>query len=79
MDLENKSKMINVYVRLLGEGVEVYRPVGASRVSTTTYILGSAALYDPGDEEWEFPPGSLINVQERALDGDVVLVAMSTT
>jgi hypothetical protein len=79
MGLGAKPKMSNVYVRLLNEGVEVYRPVVASRVSTTTYILGGADLCDPEDEEWEFPPGSLVNVQERILNGDVVLVAMSTT
>jgi hypothetical protein len=70
--------MSSVYVRLLGEGVEVYRPVVASMVSTTSYTLGGTDVYDPEDEEWEFSPGSLVTVQERTLNGDVVLVAMST-
>jgi hypothetical protein len=79
MDLDTKLKMSIIYVRLLGEGVEVYRPVAASMVSTATYILGGADVYDPENEEWEFPPGSLVNVQEKTLNGDVVLVAVSTT
>jgi hypothetical protein len=79
MDLGTKFEMRNIYVRLLGEGVEVYRPVRASMVSTTTYILGGTDVYDPEDEEWEFPPGSLVNVQERTLNGEIVLVAISKT
>lgn len=71
--------MVSVYVRLLGEGVEVYRPVPASMVSTSTFVLDGEDIYDPKDEDWEFPPGSLVNVETKILDGESVLVAVSRT
>ena len=43
-----------VYVRLLGEGVQVYRPVPASQITSDVYVIGGADINDPEDEEWEF-------------------------
>ncbi len=67
-----------VYVRLLGEGVQVYRPVPASKVASDVYILGGADIYDPEDEEWEFLPGTRVVTQERVFDGEAVLVAIAS-
>ena len=66
-----------VYVRLLGEGVQVYRPVPASQVGTSVYILGGADIYNPRDEEWEFLPGARVVVEERILEGEKALVAIA--
>lgn len=77
--VELRQNMVSVYVRLLGEGVEVYRPVPASMVSTSTFVLYGKDIYDPKDEDWEFPPGSLVNVETKILDGESVLVAVSRT
>ena len=67
---------IAVYVRLLGEGTDVYRPVPAKPLSSSVYVLGGQELYDPGDEEWEFLPDSNVRVETRTLSGESVLVAI---
>ena len=67
--------MNKVYVRLLGEGTTVYRPVRAMRVSDFVFHLQGVDIYDPEDEEWEFPPDSIVVVEERVLEGERVLVA----
>jgi hypothetical protein len=62
-----------VYVRLLDEGVNVWRPVPAYRIDQRTYALLRSDDYDPDDETWEFPPGSVVECENRRLsDGDVV-------
>lgn len=68
--------MVNVYVRLLGEGTEVFRPVPATMTSASTCILGGAEFYDPEDEQWEWLPGTLVKVEARNLEGAQVLVAI---
>jgi len=78
LDFCIESAMKNtVYVRLLGEGVQVYRPVSASQTTFDVYIIGDADIYDPEDEEWEFLPGTRVVVEERVLEGKVVLVAIA--
>lgn len=67
--------MKNVYVRLLNEGVEVFRPVPATSVTPGVYIIGRPANYDAEDESWEFLPGSRVIVEDRVLEGQAVLVA----
>jgi hypothetical protein len=64
-----------IYVELLDEGVEVWRPVAASQVRDGVYRLGDKA--DVG-ERWAFPAGSLVRVEERDLSDGHVLVACAT-
>ncbi|PXW87826.1 hypothetical protein C8R34_10974 [Nitrosomonas sp. Nm84] len=66
---------IILYVRLLNEGVEVFRPVSATQVAPNVFVLDGADSYDPEDEEWEFPPGSRISTVERMMEGNRVLIA----
>jgi hypothetical protein len=54
-----------VYVRLLDEGTDVFRPVSAQLVRDSTYLLGGENIFDPEDEHWEFPPGTTVNVEAR--------------
>jgi hypothetical protein len=67
-----------VYVQLLGEGTQVYRPVPASQVAPSVYILGGAEFYDLEDEEWEFLPGTRVVVEGRIKEGVAVLVAITS-
>jgi hypothetical protein len=62
-----------VYVGLLDEGVEVWRPVASTRLADGMYRLTDDA---PDDECWEFPPGSIVVAEERNLDGGPTLVAL---
>lgn len=67
-----------VYVRLLGEGTEVFRPTPATLVSGSTYRLVAPPDYDQEDEKWEFCPGSVVLCEPKTLEGDRVLVAVAT-
>ena len=64
-----------VYVRLVGEGTNVYRPVPASPAGKDSARLITPD--DPDDEDWEFKPGTLVRLESTYLDGQVVRVAVS--
>jgi hypothetical protein len=44
-----------IYVALLDEGVDVWRPVEAKRLSADRYLIVDQD-YDPAIERWEFEP-----------------------
>lgn len=61
--------LATVYVELLNEGVDVWRPVEAEQKSKGVVRLPEEA---PADEHWAFPPGSLVRCEVR----DVGLVVV---
>jgi hypothetical protein len=62
---------ITIYVRLLDEGTEVWRPAKAVTVGEGLYRLLATPDYDLVDEEWEFPPGSIVaGKQKIGSDGE---------
>ena len=65
----------SVYMPLLGEGTDVWRPVQARRLTDGALeIIGPM----PEDEAWAYPPGSLVNVGLRCFaDGKEHRVATS--
>lgn len=70
--------LLTVFVRLLDELVDVWRPVQAERTATDTYRLVDVAESDRGSDESEipeFPIGSIVRCEERPLSGGVCLVA----
>jgi hypothetical protein len=53
-----------IYVRLLDEGAEVWRPVQARREGIEAFrIVGPRP--QPEGERWEFPLGSLVTCRPR--------------
>lgn len=74
MDTSTKQE---IYVRLLGEGTVVYRPVMAVHQGDGTYRVLATQGYDPEDEQWEFPPGSLVRCEERCLQEGCCRVAFT--
>jgi hypothetical protein len=66
-----------VFVRLVDEGTQVYRPSPATHISGPVFRLGMPDGYDPDDEQWEFPPGSTVRCEKRTLDGSEVMVAVA--
>ena len=72
-----QNTAVTFYVRLLGEGVQVYRPVPALKKASNVYVIGGVDIYDPEDEEWEFLPGTHVVVEKRMLEGESVLVAIA--
>ncbi len=65
-----------IYIKMLNEGTMVYRPVPAYNIEDRIYKVLGFDIYDPEDEVWEFPPGTLVLVEEQKDDGDTVLVAI---
>ncbi len=66
----------NIYIQLLNEGTEVYRPVPAIKIKNNIYKLQGFDIYNPKDEIWEFSPGTYVQVEKRNLDGENVLIAI---
>lgn len=63
-----------VYMPLLDEGTECWRPVHAHRVSSDIYEI--AAGDESDDERWVYPSGSRVRCREHVFsDGKVGLVA----
>ncbi|HEY1300601.1 MAG TPA: hypothetical protein VGF07_08885, partial [Stellaceae bacterium] len=54
-----------VYVRLLEEGTDVWRPVRATALSDGTFRLLKTNSYDPNAEKWEFPPSTTVRCVTR--------------
>ena len=61
------SNTTTVYVELLDEGVDAWRPVLAQPVSGDVYrLIGEI----PDGETWLFAPGDLVRCELRPLMGD---------
>ncbi len=71
----SNTKQLTVYVRLLGEGTTVFRPTLGESTGPQTVRLLPTTDYDPEDEQWEFPPETLVRVEARLLEGCSALVA----
>lgn len=67
-----------VFVKLLEEGTDVYRPVPA-RIwgDGETATLLEPDDYESADETWQYPPGSVVCLQRISLSGAEVLAAVS--
>jgi hypothetical protein len=64
-----------VYVALLDEGTDVWRPVDAEHVREDEYLLCGPI---PEGEVWEFQPGDVVHCRKRTLsNGSTELVAFS--
>lgn len=68
---------LRIYVRLLNEGVDVWRPVEAIREGSSFRIVGPAP--QPPFEEWEYPLGALVVCELQRLSGGDCLVAIALT
>jgi hypothetical protein len=52
-----------IYIRLLEEAVTCIRPTQAEPLRDGTYRVLPTSHYDPTDEVWEFPPGSIVHCE----------------
>jgi hypothetical protein len=73
------TKSITVYVKLLNEGVPVFRPVPARVLGKDTFVLESTPDYESAEETWEFLPGTKVRCEYRQLDRETVLVAVAAS
>ena len=61
----SSTKVVTVYVRLLDEGTEVFRPCSATHLGGNIYQILRTESYDSDDEHWEFEPGTRVHVVLR--------------
>jgi hypothetical protein len=64
-----------IFVRLLGEEVDVWRPVRARYVRRNTYRIVAQA-YDAEVESWEFSPGDLVECELTIVQDGEILAAI---
>jgi hypothetical protein len=62
-----------IYMPLLDEGTDVWRPVEAVHEGGDVYLIVSEQ--DHETETWEFPTGTRVRCHQRSLSGGVCLVA----
>ena len=73
------TDQIQIYVPLLDEGTDVFRPALGVFVSPDVIRVLAPDGYDPDDEHWEFPPGSEVRCVAVLRSGRQILVARSRT
>lgn len=61
---------VQIYVALLDEEVDVWRPVDALPVGPGEYRIVSHNL-DPEDEHWEFQQGEVVRCYPKTFSGGV--------
>jgi hypothetical protein len=76
-EMDSYTDKIRIYVPLLNEGTAVARPTFASLVAQGQYLVLPTEDYDPQDEAWEFPPGSIVRCREVSKGGQPVLIAFA--
>lgn len=54
-----------MFVRLLNEGTDAWRPTIAEYIGPSTVRLIATPTYESYDEEWEFVPGAIVECAER--------------
>ena len=64
-----------IYVKLLDEGTNVMRPTQGEALGGDLYRLLPTPDYDPDDEHWEFPPGSVVRAYAEIRSGEEIWVA----
>ena len=67
--------MVEIYVKLLDEGVDVWRPVPARDLGEGLFRLDPSQVPDE-TETWEFPPGAVVAGAMTKLSEGVCLVAV---
>ena len=56
---------IELYVRLLNEGTEAFRPTRALKLGGGLFRLVASPDYDPAHETWEHAPGATVGVERH--------------
>lgn len=64
-----------IYIPLLDEGLPVLRPTQAEPLGNARFLVLPTPEYDPENEIWEFPPGSVVSCEIEHHEGRELLVA----
>ena len=68
----HSGKEVNIYVTMLGEGMNVLRSVRAEHLGRDFYMIIDEM---PADETWEFTPGQVVRCKKKNLSNGKGLVA----
>lgn len=74
-EMASSTDRVVLYIPLLNEGTDVLRPTKGIVLGSELFQVLATSNYDPGVEEWEFPPGSKVRCVAEVRGGGVVLVA----
>jgi len=66
-----------IYVKLLDEMVEVWRPVSATRLCGDIYRINHQKI--PDYESWEFQPGDIVETKIRESFGEISIICIKKT
>ena len=72
---DSNIKIVKLYIPLLNEGTPVLRPTTGMWLRGNIYKVLAVENYDPEDEEWRFPPESIVECRHELQNGEAVLVA----
>lgn len=75
MSVEKALNTKTIYIPLLDEGTDVMRPAHGVQVGDNLYRVLATPNYDPEDERWKFPPGSIVRCIEGENQGERILIA----
>ena len=64
-----------IYIPLLEEGTSVSRPTKGLALGNNVFEVLPTEKYDPEDEIWEFPPGSIVVCERKNTSVGEVLMA----
>ena len=67
--------MATIYVQLLDEGIECWRPVEAEHVEGDRYRIIETP---PDGERWAFPSGSVVRCSPQLLQGSETILGTVT-
>ena len=70
-----ENMKMRIYISLVDEGLDVWRPVDADKIDQDTYLI-PADTRIPKSEEWQFQPGTRVRCEIMNLSGGKALVAV---
>jgi hypothetical protein len=73
----SNTDAVEIYVPLLNEGTDVVRPTKGIPLGGMKYQVLPTPNYSALFEEWEFPPGSIVECRMVQREGEHVLVAQN--
>jgi hypothetical protein len=74
-EMASSTCVSTIYIPLLNEGTSVVRPTQGIQLGENLYRVLPTQDYDPNDEDWAFPPGSVVECVLESRSGREVLVA----
>lgn len=68
------SNTVKIYVSLLDDGLEVWRPVQAEHLHDNVYRIATQP-YDRAAESWEYEPGDVVLCEDVESEDRLIVAA----